>query len=149
MPACHGADRLHARIALRDDRRLHLRRPVPPLASARENLETLNPAGASIITWHRHSTSALSDQARRLGVTPQPRKVAAEQRLPSFLLSHRFYENPVPTFSHDALMTGFFESCCDNAGCLTDHVDTHRYGRHPRHRVDCFHPRISADEEIG
>src|SRR5690606_30861284 len=58
-PPSHRTDRLGARLALGDDRGLYLRRPVPPLASAREDLEPLNSAGASIVTRHRHSTSAL------------------------------------------------------------------------------------------
>lgn len=57
VPASDGADRLLLGITLRDDRGLHFGRPVSPMPRAGENLKTPNPSGASIITWHRHSTS--------------------------------------------------------------------------------------------
>lgn len=75
MPTRHRTDRLLTRKALRNDRGLDLRWPIPPLAPASENLEALNPAGASIIIWHRHSTSFLTRNqgadTRRCTALPQ------------------------------------------------------------------------------
>ncbi|SHM56496.1 hypothetical protein SAMN05518668_111159 [Sphingobium sp. YR657] len=71
VPTGNGADSLLLGIALRDDRGLHFRRPVPPLACTGKNLEPLNLAGASIVTWHRHSTSVLhpDQEAQTQGYT--------------------------------------------------------------------------------
>jgi hypothetical protein len=45
MPARHRTDALAARIALRDNRGLHLGRPLPPLARADEHLKAARQAG--------------------------------------------------------------------------------------------------------
>lgn len=59
MPASNGTDTFTARIALGDNRRLHLWRPLAPLARAREHLEPLRTLAHSIITRDYHSSSAL------------------------------------------------------------------------------------------
>lgn len=59
MPASNGTDTFTARIALGDNRRLHLWRPLAPLASAREHLEPLRALAHRIITRDYHSSSAL------------------------------------------------------------------------------------------
>src|SRR3546814_9579151 len=75
MTARHRAGRLLTRIALRDDRLLYLRRPLPTLARTCENLKTPNHAGASIITCHHHSISILqpdrASENRRHASLPQ------------------------------------------------------------------------------
>lgn len=50
VPPSNGADGLLAGVALRNDRDLDLRWPIPTLARAGEDLEPLNPASASIVT---------------------------------------------------------------------------------------------------
>ena len=64
MSASNGADSLAPRIALRDNRDLHLRRPFPSRARARENLEPLCTSAHRIITRDNHSSSA-SPQVQR------------------------------------------------------------------------------------
>lgn len=59
MPTRHGTDALAARIALCDNRSLHLRRPLASLARAREHFETLRTPAHRIITRDYHSSSAL------------------------------------------------------------------------------------------
>lgn len=59
MPARHGADPLAPRIALRDNRSLHFRRPIPPLARTGEHLEPLRAPAHRIIIGDYHSSSAL------------------------------------------------------------------------------------------
>src|SRR3546814_19814266 len=75
MTARHRAGRLLTRIALRDDRRLYLRRPLPTMARTCDNLKTPNHAGASIITCHQHSISILqpdrASENRRHATLPQ------------------------------------------------------------------------------
>ena len=58
MSASNGADPLAPRIALRDNRDLHLRRPFPSRARARENLKPLCTSAHRIITRDYHSSSA-------------------------------------------------------------------------------------------
>ena len=59
IPARHGTDAFAARIALRDNRRLHFGRPIPPLAPTREYLKPLRAPAHRIITRDYHSSSAL------------------------------------------------------------------------------------------
>ena len=59
MPTSNGTDAFKPGIALGDNRRLHLGRPLAPLASPRENLEALRPPAHRIITRDYHSSSAL------------------------------------------------------------------------------------------
>ncbi len=82
MPPRNRADRLLPGKALGQDRSLDLRRPIPPPPRTSEHFEAGYPASASIITWHRHSTSALHPiRALRLGAVLQPRKVGSRHRL--------------------------------------------------------------------
>lgn len=59
MPTRHGTDALATGIALRDNRGLHFRWPIPPLARAREHLEPLRALAHRIITRDCHSSNAL------------------------------------------------------------------------------------------
>ena len=75
MSARNGADPLAPRIALRDNRDLHLRRPFSPLARACENLEPLRTSAHRIITRDYHSSSASPPvqgaETRRYASNPQ------------------------------------------------------------------------------
>ena len=83
MPPRDSADTFDTRMALRDNRCLDLRRPVPPLAFAREYLEPLRALAHRIITWDYHRSSASAQiRPRKLNAGHQPRKVGAAQRLP-------------------------------------------------------------------
>jgi len=83
MPPGDRADRLLPGEALGQDRCLHLRRPIPPSPRPGEHLEARYTARASIIIWHRHSTSALHPiRERRLDAVLQARKVGPRPRLP-------------------------------------------------------------------
>lgn len=82
MPPRKRADRLLPGKALGLDRSLDLRRRIPPPLRASEHFEAGYPTSASIITWHRHSTSALHPiRALKLGAVLQPRKVGSRPRL--------------------------------------------------------------------
>lgn len=59
MPARYCTDAIASQIALRDNRSLRLRRPLPPLASAREHLEPLRALAHRIIARDYRSSSAL------------------------------------------------------------------------------------------
>lgn len=59
MPTRNGTDTFTARIALSDNRCLHLWRPLAPLARAREHLEPLRALAHRSITRDYHSSSAL------------------------------------------------------------------------------------------
>ncbi|MET3473409.1 hypothetical protein ABIC78_003959 [Novosphingobium sp. 1529] len=59
MPASNGTDTFTARIALGNNRRLHLWWPLAPLARAREYLEPLRSLAHRIVTRDYHSSSAL------------------------------------------------------------------------------------------
>lgn len=59
MPTSNGTDAFKPGIALGDNRRLHLGRPLAPLASPREYLEALRAPAHRIITRDYHSSSAL------------------------------------------------------------------------------------------
>jgi hypothetical protein len=75
MPARHGTDPFAPGIALRDNRSLHFRRPIPPLARTREHLDPLRPPAHRIITRDYHSSSALppyqGTETRRCASGPQ------------------------------------------------------------------------------
>ena len=60
MPPRDSADTFDTGIALRDNRGLDLRWPVPSLAFAREDLEPLRALAHRIITRDYHRSSALS-----------------------------------------------------------------------------------------
>ncbi len=60
MPPRDSADTFDTGIALRNNRGLDLRWPVPPLAFAREDLEPLRALAHRIITRDYHRSSALS-----------------------------------------------------------------------------------------
>ena len=64
MPASNGTDAFKPGIALGDNRRLHLGRPLAPLARAREYLEPLRALAHRIITRDYHSSSPLPHDQR-------------------------------------------------------------------------------------
>jgi len=105
VPTGNGADSLLLGIALRDDRGLHFRRPVPPLACTGKNLEPLNLAGASIVTWHRHSTSVLhpDQEAQTQGYTLRLQGGAAAPLTDNWL-SNRIFK------SHDNIIDLCYEA---------------------------------------
>ena len=59
MPASNRTDAFSPRIALGDNRRLHLGRPLAPLARARKHLEPLRALAHRIITRDYHSRTVL------------------------------------------------------------------------------------------
>jgi len=75
MPPRYGADPFAPRIALRDNRSLHFRRPIPPLARTREDLKPLCAPAHRIITRDYHSSSTLPPnqgvETRRCPLCPQ------------------------------------------------------------------------------
>lgn len=86
MPPCERIDRLLPGEAIRHDRCLDLRQPIPPPPRPGEHLEARYPASAIINTWNRHTTSPLHKiRAQKLGGMLQARKVGPGQRLPFYL----------------------------------------------------------------
>lgn len=83
MAPSDSADRLPSRPALRDNRCLHLRRPIPAPASAGEHLKPLRTLTHRIVTrdYHRSSASLIAG-ARKVDAVSDQRKVGSAPRLP-------------------------------------------------------------------
>ena len=84
MAPSDSADRLPSRPALRDNRCLHLRRPIPAPASAGEHLKPLRTLTHRIVTrdYHRSSASLIAG-ARKVDAVSDQRKVGSAPRLRS------------------------------------------------------------------
>ncbi len=82
MAPSDSADRLPSRPALRDNRCLHLRRPIPAPASAGEHLKPLSTLTHRIVTrdYHRSSASIIAE-ARKVDAVSDQRKVGSAPRL--------------------------------------------------------------------
>jgi transposase len=95
MPARNSADSLAPRTALCNNRSLYLRRPLPPLACAREHLEPLHTPAHRIITRDYHSSRASPKiRTRNIGDVRLARKVEPEHRL-QMKSQHSLKKSPV------------------------------------------------------